>query len=537
MVQRRDRVMMWVAVGLLALIFAPLLPGLFWAMLPAFNLPIWQALVADPQWLQALIVTVISACVGSLLALLLALLVAIRFYTDSRWQKIQQRLPLLLAMPHAAFAVGVYFLIAPSGWLSRIVSLFFGWVTPPNLISVRDDFGLSLALALAFKESWFLLWVLFSVLGEQLVSRQMTIARTLGYNRWQVWQFILLPQLLPRIGWPLVAVLAYGLSVVDMALILGPTNPPTLAVLTWKWLMEPDPQLQAQGSAAALVLLVVLLLLVVMARLIWHGLHLLQRYPVGKRGSLKRSAATYFCSVSFIIGYAVLFLLLLWSFADSWFFPSIWPDRLTSNGWWRADFLPFKTSLWLGLAVTLFCLPITLFWLEWGPKKWNALLYLPLIIPALPLMAGQYSALLHLHFDGTALGLIWSHLLWVLPYVLLTLVGPYRAFDLRMMTTAQAFGMSRFMACWRVKWPVLMKPIMAAMAIGFAVSIAQYLPTLFAGGGRFDTVTTEAVALSAGGNRRTLAIQAVLQIALPLMVFIFSSGIPMWLAQHRKGLR
>ena len=149
---------------------------------------------------------------------------------------------------------------------------------------------------------------------------------------------------------------------------------------------------------------------------------------------------------------------------------------------------------------------------EWGPQQFNALLYLPLIIPALPLMAGQYSALLHLHLDGSATGLIWSHLLWVLPYMLLTLVGPYHAFDRRLMTTTQALGVSRLMACLRVKWPMLLRPIMAALAIGFAVSIAQYLPTLFAGGGRFDTVTTEAVALSAGGNRRILAVQALLQI-------------------------
>ena len=35
--------------------------------------------------------------------------------------------------------------------------------------------------------------------------------------------------------------LAYGLSVVDMAMILGPNTPPTLAVLIWRWLADPDP--------------------------------------------------------------------------------------------------------------------------------------------------------------------------------------------------------------------------------------------------------------------------------------------------------
>ncbi|MBS3996743.1 MAG: ABC transporter permease subunit, partial [Hydrogenophaga sp.] len=188
-------------------------------------------------------------------------------------------------------------------------------------------------------------------------------------------------------------------------------------------------------------------------------------------------------------------------------------------------------------AATLLCLPVALVWLEWGPPRYNAVLYVPLIIPALPLVAAQYAALLRLQGDGTALGLVWSHLLWVLPYMVLTLVGPYRAFDHRFTTTARALGLSPLGACWRVKWPMLLKPILAALAVGFAVSVAQYLPTLFAGGGRFVTVTTEAVALSAGGNRRVLAVQALLQIALPLLAFGLAALLVQWAGRHRKGLR
>jgi putative thiamine transport system permease protein len=88
-----------------------------------------------------------------------------------------------------------------------------------------------------------------------------------------------------------------------------------------------------------------------------------------------------------------------------------------------------------------------------------------------------------------------------------------------------------------VKWPILLRPILATLAVGFAVSVAQYLPTLFAGGGRFVTVTTEAVALSAGGNRRVLAVQALLQIALPMAAFGLAAAAAYWLGRHRRGLR
>jgi len=116
-------------------------------------------------------------------------------------------------------------------------------------------------------------------------------------------------------------------------------------------------------------------------------------------------------------------------------------------------------------------------------------------------------------------------------------VGAYRAFDGRLLTTARALGCSRLRACWQVQWRILLRPALAAWAVGFAVSVAQYLPTLFAGGGRFATVTTEAVALSAGGNRSVLAVQALLQIALPLAAFALAALWPRWASRNRLGLR
>ena len=88
---------------------------------------------------------------------------------------------------------------------------------------------------------------------------------------------------MPRLGWPLVAVLAYGLSVVDMALILGPSTPPTLAVLGWQWLADPRPEQQALGSAVAMLLLGLLGLLVWLAAGLWWAVRRARSYPRGRR--------------------------------------------------------------------------------------------------------------------------------------------------------------------------------------------------------------------------------------------------------------
>ncbi len=534
---RRHSSPVWLAALPVALILGPMLPGLYWALAPALDLAVWQALWADTQWPQALRATLLSAGLGTALGVGLAAGLATALYPGPRWLALQRRLPLLLSVPHAAFAVGLFFLLSPSGWLVRAVAPLLGWLEPPPWTTVQDPFALSLALALGLKESWFLLWVLVAVLGEQTVQRHMVVARSLGYNRAQTWRHVLWPQLLPRLGWPLAAVLAYGLSVVDMAVILGPSTPPTLAVLVWQWLTDPDAATQAKGAAASLVLLGLFLLIAGGARWAWRQIARRAAYPAGERKPAATASRLGLHQPLYLVGYAVVAVLLLWSLADTWFFPALWPDALSLRTWMQADWAPFWTTLWLAAAATLLCLPATLVWLEWGPQRFNAVLYVPLIIPALPLVAAQYAALLRLQGDGTAAGLVWSHLLWVLPYMVLTLVGPYRAFDRRLMTTARALGQSPLGACLRVKWPMLIKPILAALAVGFAVSVAQYLPTLFAGGGRFVTVTTEAVGLSAGGNRRVLAVQALLQIALPLLGFGLAALMAQWADRCRKGLR
>ena len=90
---------------------------------------------------------------------------------------------------------------------------------------------------------------------------------------------------------------------------------------------------------------------------------------------------------------------------------------------------------------------------------------------------------------------------------------------------------------WAVKLPMLLRPVLFALAIGIAVSVAQYLPTIFAGGGRFVTLTTEAVSLFGGADRRVMGVYAFLQALLPLLAFAAALALPAWLYRDRRALR
>jgi putative thiamine transport system permease protein len=90
---------------------------------------------------------------------------------------------------------------------------------------------------------------------------------------------------------------------------------------------------------------------------------------------------------------------------------------------------------------------------------------------------------------------------------------------------------------WRIKLPMLLRPALFALAVGFAVSVGEYLPTVFAGGGRFATLTTEAVSLASGGDRRVIGVYSFLQALLPWIGFMLAIGLPAWFYRDRRGMK
>ena len=83
---------------------------------------------------------------------------------------------------------------------------------------------------------------------------------------------------------------------------------------------------------------------------------------------------------------------------------------------------------------------------------------------------------------------------------------------------------------------VLLVPVLTAFAIGIAVSVAQYLPTLFLGAGRVTTLTTEAVTLASGSDRRVTGVVASLQALLPILTYGLAFAIPAIAHRNRRAM-
>ena len=342
--------------------------------------------------------------------------------------------------------------------------------------------------------------------------------------------------------------LAYGLTVVDMALIIGPATPPTLAVLAWQWLSDADLLTQSQGVAAAGWLTGTVLVSGVFMVVILQALAATRTWA--SRGKRPKESPTWLVHLyrrlplepygvwtTIVVAYAaVWFALTVGSVSGVWPFPQVWPELWTLNAWQQVmqSAQTVWTTLGLGMASASLCLLWSLAWLEWAPRRWQQALQpwflLPLVLPSVLWVVGLYSLALHTRLEGQWLGLSLAHAVMVLPYVLLALVPAYQAVDPRQAALVASLGHGRWVYLWRVRWPLLKRAIASAWAVGFAVSVAQYLPTLYVGAGRFATVTTEAVTLAAGAQRSLMSAYAALQMLLPLLAFALAA----WLGRPRR---
>ncbi|TNF19089.1 MAG: ABC transporter permease subunit [Rhodobacteraceae bacterium] len=549
------------AVVVLGLI-APIALGLWqtgraaFGILPALgrdtlSLEPWRDLAALPGLATSLRLTLVTGLGSTVLSLLLATGFCAAVHARMSNATGARLLTPFLAIPHAALAVGLAFVLAPSGWIARLLAPLAGWERPPDIATVNDSWGLALMVGLMVKEVPFLLLVILSALSQIPVARQMAAGRALGYGRGIVWIKIIMPQVWPLIRLPVWVVLAYALSVVDMAIILGPSNPPTLAVALTRWFSDPDPAMILPASAGA-VLQVVLVALAVALLIGAEALgKRLGRWWLRRGGrGLSAEPGLWAASAAVValmaVGMLAMVSLLVWSLAWRWSFPQIWPESFSlkpwagaQRGWMRA----LGNTLVLAGATAVLSLALAIAWLEAEDRArrsraaWaEALIYLPLLVPQIGFLYGLNVGFLQVGLSGGIWAVIWAQALFVFPYVMIALSDPWRALDPRMIRAAAALGAGPGRRLWAVKLPVLLRPILTASAIGVAVSVAQYLPTLFMGAGRVATLTTEAVTLSSGSDRRVTGVYATLQAALPFAAYLAAALVPAWVHRNRRAL-
>ena len=505
----------------------------------------WRILLGGHSTWMALALSIWTGVAATVLTVVVSAWLLARNFPGPGWPGVVRVLGPMLATPHTAFAIGMVFLLAPSGWLLRLFSPWAtGFSAPPPWSTTQDPWGLGLIAVLVAKEVPFLLWVSASQLRRteeaQRLVLDLQVARSMGYAAGTAWWRVVWPQLWPRLRWPMLAVLAYSMTVVDLALVIGPGSPPTLAVLAWTWLLDADLATNTQGAAAAWLLAFAVAIAACLFRWLASWSAWSRRRTSGRRGSLRAthrvSAASRGIAVLVGLYLVVMLALAVGSVSGVWAFPALLPQTFSFDAWHSvaASASTIVTTLTLGLASAVGALLWSVAWLETAPRHWDALLrriaYLPLVLPPVLWVIGVHATTLSLGMDARWVGLWLAHTLACVPYVLIALSPAYSGFDPRYRFISATLSRGRAAFLWQVKWPLLRASLASALAVGFAVSVAQYLPTLFIGAGRFATVTTEAVTLASGAQRSLTSAYAWLQWLLP----VFGFSLAAWAGKPRR---
>ena len=221
---------------------------------------------------------------------------------------------------------------------------------------------------------------------------------------------------------------------------------------------------------------------------------------------------------------APLLMLIVTSLARGWFYPAVTPTAVDGSAW--RDLLAdsahrgaLVTSLTLAVATALvgtaLALPLgrAAAMSSRGVRRAVALLaFAAVALPPVALGVGLQLTVLTLGLGGTAAGVFLAHLT-------LVFLGVFTRWDARLEEAAATLGAASATRWKLVLLPLLKRPIVEAMALGFLVSWSQVALTLLVGGGAVRTLPLDVLAmLQAGQDQRAAA--GALALAIPAFIVL-----------------
>lgn len=471
--------------------------------------------------------SIYNSLVASLIAPLAGFYIAFSVYSQYRfrpaWISLEKRLAPLLSLPHLAVALGLVYLFSAGGVI---------------------DFGLqrksltTLIIAITIKEIPFFLFVISAIDKQLPVKNWLLQGRALGYSDVASWWLLVFPMVLKQSKLALIAAVAYTLSVIDVSLLVGPNVPQLFAVLAYQWQTGFNTLDLSFAFWSNLTLLVMLGFLVMCIYVHEYALLRLLKYqavmanPLSILTKISKIALAWLPAFT-LLSIAILLVFLLRSVEGVGISSADWslfdPSRYSLSLWQDEWFFlkqPLINSLIIGFCATSIGLAFSLLALELQRQRGryfaDHLWLLAIILPQLSLVYGWQ--ITHAWLDGSfsVFWVVLSHIPFVFAYCYLILKGPFQAIGEKYELIANSFGYSYWQAWWRIRFSLLRPTLLSAFAIGFSVSIAQYVPTLMIGAGRVPSITTEAVAIASGNDLNLTSVYILVQSSLPMIVFFIA---------------
>lgn len=242
--------------------------------LKTFTLEFYEKILHDPTVVRSLRFSLYTALTSSLLSAALGVLLSWLILKTNRRRG--RPLPGVyrapIYVPHVIVALFIFVLFTQSGLLARL--LFHLGLLPsmeafPKLIF--DKAGVGIILAYLWKELPYMTYVTYDVF-RTLDDRYDAIAGSLGAGPWQRVRHVYLPQIWPSITSGFVMIFAYAFGSYEVPLLLGPTIPRALPVLSYIYYSSVDLREHVYAMACNTIITLVILLTLGLGKLLERAL-------------------------------------------------------------------------------------------------------------------------------------------------------------------------------------------------------------------------------------------------------------------------
>ena len=526
------------------IIIVPISCGILGFFLPSFNyLPIlgkdefslnyFYISLNIPGIYKSIILSIFTGLASTILALFFSQVILLYFFKSKFYNYIKIIISPLIALPHITMAIGLIFLLSPSGLLLRSISPWLtGFDRPPSIYIFPDEYGFFLILGLMLKEIPFLILISLSALREFPSMKFFDMGKSLQHSSISTWFILIFPIIYKKIRLVLFIIIAFSSSVVDMSLLLAPSTPSTLSVRILQIFQSSDMDSFFIASNLSLIQLFIIIILLI----VWIFFEKIIKLKFFYIFFIKiTSFKSEFLKITILCFSVILFLLsfmgiicsILWGFSENWYFPNFFPNDLNIE-----NFLNFYyqnkslilISIFIPLMVSLLSISLIILWVELldylniTKTQFEWIIFTPLFIPQISFLIGIQSFMIFFNFSSFLIPLIFVQLFYVIPYCFIILAPAMREVKSDYIKVASSLGKNRIVRLFKIKIPLVLPSLMTSFAIGMIVSFALYVPVYFIGAGRVTTLTVEALNLALSGSKQDLGIATFFQILFPTLL-------------------
>ena len=242
-----------------------------------------------------------------------------------------------------------------------------------------------------------------------------------------------------------------------------------------------------------------------------------------------------FMTAVYLFLYLPIFVVILYSFNTN-------RSNISFNGYtlyWYKQVLqgdPLWGNLWLSVKLALVSMVISvglgtlatigMYRYDFKIKKYiNGLLYIPMVIPELVIGLASLAAFTKMGMNMGFVTLVFAHVTFCLPYVVVTLRARIADFDSSIEEAAMDLGADRWHTLKRVTLPLLAPGIVSGAFMSISLSIDDVVISYFVSGAGDITFPIKVYGMVRGKISTNVYVVSTLFLVSIILIYLIGKGI------------